>query len=157
MSWELSAWNISLCLYTILQHHWANNLLMLYQPEEALFIFFTARTDPCQVRAIARYDIKSETPCFLLAVVSFSKSEKILTENTTKHWLKKYINETWFLAIFLQAWWSQSQTHPQHTQNLKVKKKALCYSTSSSCFDRFHQLFLPESHAYFSCELGFML
>lgn len=85
MSWELSAWNISLCLYTILQHHWANNLLMLYQPEEALFIFFTARTDPCQVRAIARYDIKSETPCFLLAVVSFSKSEK-------RSWQKTQLN-----------------------------------------------------------------
>lgn len=157
MSWELSAWNISLCLYTILQHHWANNLLMLYQPEEMLFIFFTARIDPCQVRAIARYDIKSETPCFLLAIVS-SQSEKRSWQKTQLNTdLKKNINETWFLAIFLQAWWSQSQTHPQHTQNLKVKKKALCYSTSSSCFDRFRQLFLPESHAYFSCELGFML
>lgn len=84
MSWELSAWNISLCLYTILQHHWANNLLMLYQPEETLFIFFTARIDPCQVRAIARYDIKSETPCFLLAIVS-SQSEK-------RSWQKTQLN-----------------------------------------------------------------
>jgi len=47
---------------------------MLYQLEEALFIsHFAARTEPCQRIAVARAEVKSETPCFLLGGPPSSK------------------------------------------------------------------------------------
>lgn len=128
------AWYSGLFLYTILQHCFEKTppVLLAWRSTVHLLLYCQNKAPP--KIAHARYDIECQTPSFLLASLPFWKTNWriALTENTTKHWLKKKIK--WNLT-FSHPGLIKSVPNSPHTPNAQSQEKSLCCRALRSHFN----------------------